>query len=176
MLTWITCRCRFRDIPVSGLLARANGARLLLPVLGHGAGVRVAQRRVQHHQTILPVGRSGGGRGAVRLAGVAIAVDRQAAPDRQPFVMTTDRKRFRHVARRADRRSAAGPDDGLTVPAMIYNERWSSAAATHTAPTTIVVTAPPYNNIVICAAQRDEQWRTLQRRGGFGSHLCNRII
>lgn len=79
---WILSHYRFRDIPVSGLLARADGAWLLLPVSGHGAGVRDAQRRVQHHQTVLPVGRTGGGRSAVRLAGVATAADRQTATDR----------------------------------------------------------------------------------------------
>jgi len=76
-------------------LARADGARLLLSVRGHGAGFRTAQCRVQHHQTVLLVGRAGGGRSAVRLVGVAIAADRQAATDRQPFIMTTDRSRVR---------------------------------------------------------------------------------
>lgn len=88
-------RCRLRDIAVPGPLARADGARLLLPVRGHGAGVRAARRRVQHHQTVLHVGRAGGVGGVVRLARVAAAADGQTATGdrRQPFMTSSGHRR-----------------------------------------------------------------------------------
>lgn len=90
---------RFRHIPVPGPLARADGARLLLPVRRHGAGVRPARRCVQRHQTVLHGGRAAVGGVPVRLAGVAAAAadGHQAAAHRQPLMTSNRRRRRRDV-------------------------------------------------------------------------------
>lgn len=99
---------RLRDIPVPGLLARANGARLLLPVRGHGAGVRAARGRVQHDQAVLSVGVAGAGRGAVRMAGVATPADGQAAAG---GAVVTSHQRVRQIATAGRRRKG---ENGVT--------------------------------------------------------------